>query len=197
MCVQAVLTTLRGAAFVTEQDKREMLLSFADRHPRDGWLPACAACGVRDPTRSYSTCELTPAMCKALRLPAEQTSILQRLRRVTLFTPQGVKGQPLDLRCLVGHTLLDGEILALHKQFVCTEGGAPTCTMCHRCSSSFPSKVPPYCLASGVDYGSLQALRAVSAEAASALPELTDLERAVLADSRSYATVLKAHATIW
>ena len=190
--MQAVLTTLRGAAFVTGQDKQEMLTAFADKHPRDGWLPACAACGVRDPTRSYSTCELTPTMCRALQLPAEQAGILQRLRHVSLYNPQGELGPPLDLSRLVGHTLLDGELLALHEDFVCTDGDTPSCTLCHRCSSSFPAKVPPYCLAAGVDYGSLQALRASSGRAAAALPELTDLERVVLADSRSYATVLKA-----
>ena len=193
MCVKAVLATLRDAAFVSEEDKRSMLLDFADKLPRDGWLPACAACGVRDPARSYSTCQLTPTMRRALRLPPERAAILDRLRQVSLYDPQGsLMATPLDLRLLVGHTVLDGELLALHPQFVSEGGETPTCTMCHRCSSAFPSTAPAYCLASGVDYGNLQALRRSNASVAAALPELTDLERVVLADSRSYASVLKA-----
>lgn len=119
-----------------------------------------------------------------------------RLRQVPMYDQMGV-AHLTDMSGLVhGWTSPHGNLLGLHADHVGTDSaGQPTMTLCSKCYKCLKvgedeeGKTPRLALAAGVDYGNLS-----DTIVQQYLKPLRDIEKLVLANTRTYGVTIKISA---
>lgn len=173
---------------VSDKQKVELTQKWEKKMKSSQALYACASCGRRDPTFTYTDVSVI-ALPAVFRLTTEQLELRERLGFLQMLDKYGDMVGPdegVDLRPLIScYQASDGFYYHLHPELVDSEM-AKMCQHCSAVANKADAAAPPkLSIAAGHDFGLLTRIKEFAAE------PLSEVERILLSDVRLYHVVVK------